>query len=190
MKEEWKDLYLDGIFLNKQVSNLGYVRNKAGIMSLSDNGAGYLSVHLTSIKVGGKCKERREYIHRLVAKYFIPNPQNLAQVNHKDCNKANNRVDNLEWISSSDNILHAHASGRMVERTTNAMIVCLTEDEVVDCYTSVILGGKGVNETAKRLGKPRTTISSIINKRSRRLITDKLDAMWNDPDNSICFVNT
>lgn len=47
---------------------------------------------------------RKKYkIHRLVAEYFIPNPNNLPQVNHIDCNKANNNVNNLEWCTNRDN---------------------------------------------------------------------------------------
>lgn len=48
------------------------------------------------------------YAHRLVAEYFIPNPDNLPIVNHIDGNKLNNNIDNLEWSSYSDNTLHAH----------------------------------------------------------------------------------
>lgn len=63
---------------------------------------GYRTVLLT---VNG----RRIYknVHRIVAENFIPNPNDLPQVNHKDGNKLNNRVDNLEWVDSRSNLIHA-----------------------------------------------------------------------------------
>lgn len=48
------------------------------------------------------------YAHRLVAETYIPNPENLPVVNHKDGNKQNNNIDNLEWVSYSGNVSHAH----------------------------------------------------------------------------------
>ena len=53
------------------------------------------------------------FVHRLVAMKYIPNPDNLPQVNHKDGNKHNNCVENLEWISNRDNSLHALNNGWM-----------------------------------------------------------------------------
>ncbi len=68
------------------------------------NGTGYYRV-----AIGKKLK----FIHRLVAQKYIPNPDNLPQVNHKDGNKLNNCVDNLEWVSNRDNSLHALHNGWM-----------------------------------------------------------------------------
>ena len=62
------------------------------------NGKGYYRV-----SIGGKL----EFVHRLVATKYIPNPNNLPQVNHKDGNKLNNCVDNLEWVTNQQNRDHA-----------------------------------------------------------------------------------
>jgi len=157
------------------VSNKGIVKcTRRGILKQSDNGAGYLSIYLIADKSGSKPLGIRKYVHRLVAEYFIDNPINLPQVNHKDFNKANNTVSNLEWISKSANIQHCHDAGGMQKRYLVGAVTVLTEDEVIQCYTRV-KNGEGVNKVAMSMNKARTTISSIINKRSRRNITDLLD---------------
>ena len=66
------------------------------------NGKGYLRA-----SIGGKLR----FVHRLVAEKYIPNPDNLPQVNHKDGNKLNNSVDNLEWVSNQQNRDHAIKNG-------------------------------------------------------------------------------
>jgi hypothetical protein len=67
---------------------------------------GYLYVVITINN-----REYKEKVHRLVAKAFLPNPNNKAQVNHIDCNKENNNLYNLEWCTASENMKHAYASG-------------------------------------------------------------------------------
>ena len=69
---------------------------------------GYLSVDLYA---DGERKTKR--VHRLVAEAFIPNLNNKSEVNHKDGNKLNNNVDNLEWVTTKENIRHAWANGLM-----------------------------------------------------------------------------
>ena len=64
----------------------------------------YLQVMLQNGKLG--LKPKLFYVHRLVAQHFIPNPDNLAEVNHKDFDKWNNNVSNLEWVSQLENITH------------------------------------------------------------------------------------
>lgn len=70
--------------------------NKFLTNRLSNSGYYYVDLHKNG-------KSYRKYIHRLVAETFIPNPNNLPQVNHKDENKLNNNVNNLEWLSIKDN---------------------------------------------------------------------------------------
>ena len=95
------------------ITKFGYVINSNGkILKPYDNGYGYLVVDL---KANGKRKHKK--IHRLVAEAFIPNPDNLPEVNHKDENKYNNSVDNLEWCNSSYN--KTYGAGR--ERHSEGM---------------------------------------------------------------------
>jgi hypothetical protein len=53
-------------------------------------------------------KKKNMYIHRLVAEAFIDNPENKKFVNHIDYDKANNNIDNLEWVTHSENVIHAN----------------------------------------------------------------------------------
>lgn len=177
MQEEWKDVYHNGVYAKRKISSLGRMIFDNGSYAIgSDNGAGYISYPLHCWKdENGRWQSKREYIHRLVAKYFLPNPFNLPQVNHKDCDKSNNSVYNLEWSSRKANIDHAHAEGRMKKRSELTTIVQLTVPQVRECYTRVKLG-EGINVVARSMDKARTTISSIMNKRSRSVITDKIDA--------------
>ena len=109
MKEIWRDI--KGYERKYMVSNLGRVKSlnyrntgKEGIMKGRDDGNGYLKVQLCK---DGKVKNCR--INRLVAMAFIPNPNNLPEVNHKDKIRTNNRVDNSEWCTSQYNIEYSQA---------------------------------------------------------------------------------
>lgn len=105
--EKWKDAEgLKGIVKVSDQGRLWNVRKNKEIIPY-DNGNRYKRF---SIRVDGK--DRRLYVHRVVAKAFIPNPHNLKEVNHIDCNPGNNKVSNLEWVSSSGNTQHAMKVGR------------------------------------------------------------------------------
>lgn len=108
MKEIW--VLIDG-YKNYKVSNFGNVINTSTgkVLKGQNNGRGYLFVSLYD--ENHKCKQIM--IHRLVAKAFIPNPYNLPQVNHIDECKHNNYVENLEWVTSVDNINHGTHNKRV-----------------------------------------------------------------------------
>lgn len=121
MEEIWKDI--DGFEGIYQVSNLGNIktlqrniyRKKTGKLhyiqpekllnpSLLPIGYYYISMH-------NKGLQKVKSIHSLVANAFIPNPENKRTINHKDGNKLNNRVDNLEWNTDKENLNHALDTG-------------------------------------------------------------------------------
>ena len=110
MTEIYKDIPgYEGLY---QVSNLGnvYGVKRKHQIAKNDNGNGYLYVRLSK---NGKVKNH--YIHRLVAIAFIPNPTNLPEVNHKDENKQNNTVENLEWCDDIYNTNYGTARERMIK---------------------------------------------------------------------------
>lgn len=107
MKEILKPIEnFDGYF----ISNLGKVySNKQGVLkeltTFVDGQGNYL---LVGFSINGKSK--RCLVHRLVAKAFIPNPNNLPEVNHKDKNKKNNVVTNLEWCTRKENLEDSYST--------------------------------------------------------------------------------
>ena len=101
---------------NYQVSESGLIQNMntGRILKAVKDNRGYCSVYLS---INGK--EQRYLIHRLVADAFIPNPDNLPIINHKDENPSNNNVDNLEWCNHSYNTTYGTCQERRKLKITN-----------------------------------------------------------------------
>ena len=90
------------------------------------------------------------YVHRLVGKAFIPNPERKPCINHKDGNKLNNCVDNLEWVTYSENNKHAYEKGlkKPAKETNKHKSICMLNDKKeIMC---VFLKSKYVNEIFKK----------------------------------------
>ncbi|MBV4357712.1 NUMOD4 motif-containing HNH endonuclease [Pinibacter aurantiacus] len=119
MDEIWRDV--TGFEKYYQISNKGNVQSldrivytnkgnarlvKGKLLTSRINNFGYLSVRLSY-----KGITRTLFMHRLIAQEFIDNPENKPFVNHIDGNKTNNSIENLEWVSHSENISHAYRSG-------------------------------------------------------------------------------
>ena len=112
MTENWKEIAgYEGLY---EVSDLGRVKSfwhgKEKILNPLKNNNGYLSVIL--------CKDGQKkmlLVHRIVAEAFIQNTKGLATINHKDEDKTNNTVSNLEWMSQKDNINYGTHNKRVAE---------------------------------------------------------------------------
>ena len=115
--EIWKDIpEYEGKY---QVSNLGRVKslqrwsgtkyyNREYILNNYVNKKnGYVYVYLTKNNKGKNIR-----LHRLVAQAFIPNPNNYLYINHKDCDRTNNNVNNLEWCTASYNVKYSFKYGK------------------------------------------------------------------------------
>lgn len=137
MEEIWKDIEgYEGLY---QVSNLGRVRNKHNkILRYRISNCGYYRYALCK---DGKYKYLS--IHRLVAEAFIPNPDNLPCVNHKDENKKNNFVDNLEWCTSAYNNIYGTRRKRMAVKLYKPVFQYTLDGEFIKEWNSL----KEINET-------------------------------------------
>ena len=167
MLEVWKDIAgYEGLY---QISNLGRVKSlpkkvggsiykktngmvktKQRIMSPSfvgrnwRNKKGYLSVSLCD--GNGGCK--RYNVHRLVAETFIPNPNNKPQVNHKDGDKTNNSVDNLEWATREENMQHCMYELKALKNVYKPVKTLCVETGKVYRSTSEASRENGLNRRA------------------------------------------
>ena len=165
MTEIWKDI--EGYNGKYQVSNLGRVKSFAQdrlngkIKTGSFTHKGYLTFALYD-NDGNK---KFHPIHRLVAEAFIPNPDNLLQVNHKDEDKTNNRVYNLEWCTNEYNHNYGTRNERVGEAnkccpTTSKPVKAILSDGTEEYYQSI-------GEAERQLGLPHANIVRALKGRRK-----------------------
>ena len=144
-KESWKKIkapFGDGSY---QVSSLGRLKNKGGTIKVQwTEKSGYKTISL-----GYNGKWKTILVHRLVASFFVQNPENKPCVNHKNGVKTDNRAENLEWVTRKENSRHAYNMGLMSmknKKTGQHIAAKLTDSQVIEIYNSKengdVLGNK------------------------------------------------
>lgn len=144
-----------GRYLKGEVSNKGYLR-----VTLSSNGE--------SSKVA---------VHRMVAMTYLPNPKDKPQVNHKDSNRLNNNVSNLEWCTSSENNKHAYDIGyNEAKKGSEANGAILEESQVLDIYHKM-LKGVSLKQLHEETGIDKPTLGHIKRRSTWSHLTGHLPAV-------------
>lgn len=144
MQEIWKSI--KGYESLYEVSNFGRVKSLLSNQILKPiDSHGYKYVHL--------CNEnhiRKNYaLHRLVAKAFLINKDNFNQVNHKDGNKANNQLTNLEWCNQQYNNIHKI---NVLNKSNRRKIICIETKTIFD----------SIKEAANYYHKDQSTLVSVL----------------------------
>jgi DNA-binding XRE family transcriptional regulator len=150
--------YPENIYYHGRIKN-----NKTGKILKSYLTRGYLRVSLYNDS-GRKCK----LVHRLVAQAFIPNPDNKSDVNHINGCKTDSNVCNLEWVTASENMSHAHSSGLRPKVNTQGEkngFSKLTETQVRQIKKLLAQGSLTQKTISSQFNVSRETISSIKNGR-------------------------
>jgi hypothetical protein len=120
--------------INQKGELLSLKNNKQKLLVPQMGNAGYLYITLCKNNI-----RHNRFIHRLIAITFIENPLNKEQVNHIDGNKLNNHISNLEWITPSENILHA-IKNNLIKRSfkQNEMLGIRSRKKCIDVKTNII----------------------------------------------------
>ena len=163
MREIWKDIKgYEGIY---KISNLGRVKSldrfiyykndvikfcKGKLLNIHKNDYLFVRLYKDSIP-------KTKYIHKLVAEAFIPNPNNLPEVNHKDENKLNNSIGNLEWCT----VAYNNNYGTRTQKTRKRIYQCSTNGDIIKLWD-------GIGLAARALNIPGQQISQCCNKTKYR----------------------
>ena len=179
MKEIWKDVKgYEGFY---QVSNLGRVK-KLSYTIINSNGKcvhykehfvicniAKMGYYMFDLRIYNK-KRKRVYLHRIIAEAFIHNPNNLPCINHKDENKLNNNIDNLEWCTYQYNIIYGNSRKKSVEtRHKNGTYENISK-ETRDNISKALLGKKKSPQHCKHISEGRKRM--LAEKRMERCNKD------------------
>jgi hypothetical protein len=167
--EIWKNMIYQGLKYEKfEVSNYGRLRNvfTGTIYKLNMLKTGYYAV---CISLGSRKNKKSIRVHKAVAETFIENTKHKPYVNHKDGNKTNNYIDNLEWVTQKENIIHAYNNNLINTAKGEKVFGSKLSNEDV-WYIRKVYIPKDKQFGARALGRKfnvrHSIISSIINNKT------------------------
>lgn len=154
--ELWKKHpYIDKL----EISTLGRVRSVKGhYYTIIPGSGGYLTV---GFRMNGK--KVHKLVHRLVAETFIPNQDNLPEVNHLDCNRKNNIVENLEWVTRKENIAYRDKLGHTAKNNAPKSPVF-----AISLKTFEVSRFQSQNEASQKLGVDPSSIGRMLNGKQKQ----------------------
>lgn len=193
MNEIWKPISLEGFEGLYEVSNIGRVRSldrefikcdgklqpvKGKVLNQTHDKDGYVKVYFSN-----QGNENNFSVHRLVAKTFILNPNNLPQVNHINSIRDDNRLENLEWVTAKENSEHAYEYGfgkRGLYHENSRQIALFYKDELLSVFETV-------TKCSEVLGINRGNLRTYI--KGNKLIFQEIDISYFDNEFDINLLN-
>ena len=136
---EWREVKE---YSNYEVNQFGEIRHKTRrkVLKPRSNNGGYQYVNF---KINGK--NTNFAVHRIVANAFIPNPKGYTEINHKDYDRTNNCVDNLEWVDSSQNKQHAYLKDENKSSRGKAVIQRSKDGTYIKTFETISKAAKEMN---------------------------------------------
>lgn len=165
-KEIWKRLIYQGKDYGDfyEVSNYGNIRNSK-TRKVRRNNILKKGYYFVNGSLGSRENKITFRVHKAVAESFIDNPNNLPMVNHKDGNKLNNYIGNLEWCTNAENVQHAYDNNLIkIRRGENSSSAKLTQDDVIYIRKYYVPRDKhfGTRALGRKFNVNHSTIMSIL----------------------------
>ncbi|MFT8756944.1 NUMOD4 domain-containing protein [Leuconostoc pseudomesenteroides] len=144
-------------------NHTGYYKTKEIIRKQVANEKGYMRVSLSG--QGGK--KKMHSVHRLVALAFLPNPENFEEVNHRDFNKENNRVENLEWCDREYNMSYLDTKDRRLKNLDRNKIGVKHRKPVIGVTETQRVRFDSIKSASKFIGCVPSAVGNVIYGRSK-----------------------